>query len=245
MVKKNMTMLLKTTLIGAGLSLSPGGWGALAAPVQMGTSDDFKSCTRQGPGWWECVDKGGKKWWCPKKNSPKKDCTDVGPLSKPPRGKAPGGALFPKREVKPLLRPQEKDTGVPNPNVRIAPPPRPDLIVTIGSGMPPYFVVRNIGKGSAGASVLKIDCTQFGSTAPGRKCIAVFRNYGRPDQIPVWKNVPALATGGLHTISLESVDTDIYSFDDKYTFRAEADARRQVAEKNETNNKDTRVVDKR
>ncbi len=159
--------------------------------------------------------------------------------------KAPGGALFPKEEVKPLLRPQEKDTGIPNPNVRIAPQPSPDLIVTIGSGMPPYFVVRNIGKGLAGASLLKIDCTQAGSVAPGRKCILVFRNYPSPDQIPVWKNIPALAPGALHTINLESVDTLLYPFDDEYTFRAEADAKRQVAEKNESNNKDTRVVDMR
>ena len=101
MVKNNMTMLLKTILIGAGLSLSLGGWDVLAAPVQMGTSGDFTSCTRQGPGWGECIDKNGKKWWCPKKDSPNKDCTDVGPLVKPPSGKTlslqtPKSAITPK-----------------------------------------------------------------------------------------------------------------------------------------------------
>ncbi len=94
MVKKNMTMLLKTILIGVGLSLSPGVWDVLAAPVQIGTPSDFKSCTRVGPGWWECRD-NGKMYWCPQKNSPKKNCTDRGirstvePMAKPPRGKAP------------------------------------------------------------------------------------------------------------------------------------------------------------
>ncbi len=190
MVKKNMTMLLKTILLAAGLSLSLVGWDVLAATGQMGTPNEGV-------------------------------------------------------ENKPLRQPQENMfRGSPNPNVRIAPPAKPDLIVTIGSGMPPYFVVCNIGKGSAGASVLKIDCIQAGSAAPGRKCIAVFRNYG-PTQIPVWKNIPAFALGALHTINLESVDPLLYPFDDKYTFRAEADTRRQVAEKNESNNKDIRVVDKR
>jgi hypothetical protein len=117
---------------------------------------------------------------------------------------------------------------------------KPDLTALLTIPMSGHLLVKNIGRGPAGASKLVLECHKVGHTGAGSGCAdpasefaATYSDPAFPDKITV--HVPPLAPGAAWTHTLPFWGMLKWT-SGKYTFKAVADAANTVPESNETNN---------